>query len=69
MTVQKRKIETVQLFTAFLIVNHTACRPFEYNHFNTRSTKYKKRFIRNEKWTSPIFASFKEQTSPFFSND
>ena len=36
---------------------------------STRSTKHKKRFIRNEKWTSPIFASFKEQTSPFFSND
>ena len=35
----------------------------------TRSTKNKKRFIRNEKWTSPIFASFKEQTSPFFSSD
>ena len=36
---------------------------------STRSTKHKKQFIRNEKWTSPIFASFKEQTSPFFSND
>ena len=35
----------------------------------TRGTSYKKRVIRNENWTSPIFGSSKEQTSPFFSSD
>ena len=33
---------------------------------NTRGMSYKKRVIRNENWTSPIFGSSKEQTSPFF---
>ena len=35
----------------------------------TRNLLYKKRSKRNEILTSPIFATSKEQTSPFFSND
>ena len=50
--------------------------PYVFGHIeyekgcaNTRNLLDKKRFIRNENLTSPIFAIFKEQTSPFFSND
>ena len=35
----------------------------------TRNLSYKKLYIRNENGTSSIFASFKERTSPFISND
>ena len=39
---------------------HITCPPC------TRSMSYKKRVIRNKNWTSPIFGSILEQTSPFF---
>ena len=58
-TVQNGKTKTRPIYTAFLIKD-TAC---TYSH--THSTSYKKRFIRNESGTSPIFVRFKERTSHF----
>ena len=59
---RKKTLEKNLLLDGFIDYGHVLL-------LSTRSMKYKKRFIRNGKWTSPIFVSCKEQTRPFFSNN